>query len=82
MSIFNEEQIKAMLSREYICHECGHLMGFEDEWEDTLVCPHCGHSIDLDDYGCESDDEYENLYPTREEVLGIADDDSEEDSDD
>ena len=49
MSIFNEEQIKAMFSREYICHECGHLMEFEDEWEDTLVCPHCGHSIDLDD---------------------------------
>lgn len=38
MSIFNEEQIKAMFSREYICHECGHLMEFEDEWEDTLVC--------------------------------------------
>lgn len=82
MSIFNEEQIKAMFSREYIGHECGHSMEFEDEWEDTLVCPHCGHSIDLDDYGCESDDEYENLYPTREEVLGIANDDSEEDSDD
>jgi acetone carboxylase gamma subunit len=31
MSIFNEEQIKAMFSREYICHECGHLMEFEDE---------------------------------------------------
>ena len=37
MSIFNEEQIKAMFSREYICHECGHLMEFEDEWEDTLA---------------------------------------------
>ena len=72
MSIFNEEQIKAMFSREYICHE----------WEDTLVCPHCGHSIDLDDYGREGNEEYENLYPTREEVLGIANDDSEEDSDD
>ena len=72
MSIFNEEQIKAMFSREYICHECGH----------TLVCPHCGHSIDLDDYGREGNEEYENLYPTREEVLGIANDDSEEDSDD
>ena len=35
MSIFNEEQIKAMFSREYICHECGHLMEFEDEWEGT-----------------------------------------------
>lgn len=64
MSIFNEEQIKAMFSREYICHECGHLMEFEDEWEDTLVCPHCGHSIDLDDYGREGNEEYENLYPT------------------
>lgn len=81
MSIFNEEQIKAMFSREYICHECGHLMEFEDEWEDTLVCPHCGHSIDLDDYGREGNEEYENLYPTREEILGIANDDSEEDSD-
>ena len=38
MSIFNEEQIKAMFSREYICHECGHLMEFEDEWEDTRWC--------------------------------------------
>lgn len=73
MSIFNEEQIKAMFSREYICHECGHLMEFEDEW---------GHSIDLDDYGREGNEEYENLYPTREEVLGIANDDFEEDSDD
>lgn len=42
MSIFNEEQIKAMFSREYICYECGHLMEFEDEcyyyckrWEDS-----------------------------------------------
>ena len=57
-------------------------MEFEDEWEDTLVCPHCGHSIDLDDYGREGNEEYENLYPTREEVLGIANDNSEEDSDD
>lgn len=40
------------------------------------------NSIDLDDYGREGNEEYENLYPTREEVLGIANDDSEEDSDD
>ena len=46
-------------------------MEFEDEWEDTLVCPHCGHSIDLDDYGREGNKEYENLYPTREEVLAL-----------
>lgn len=47
MSIFNEKQIKAMTSGRYICSECGSVMEFEDEWEDTLVCPHCGHSIDL-----------------------------------
>lgn len=52
MSIFNEEQIKAMFSREYICRECGNLMKFEEE--------------------------YENLYPTREEVLGIADEDEDD----
>ena len=37
MSIFNEEQIKAMFSREYICHECGHLMEFEDECVPTAA---------------------------------------------
>ena len=82
MSIFNEEQIKAMFSREFICHGCGHFMEFGGGWEDTLVCSRCGHGIDLDDSGREGDEEYENLYPTREEVLGIANDDSEEDSDD
>lgn len=55
-------------------------MEFEDEWEDTLVCPHCGHSVDLEEYGCEGDEKYENLYPTREEVLGIAADESEEEN--
>lgn len=76
MSIFNEKQRKAMTDGEYICSECGGLM----EWEDTLVCPHCGHSIGLEEYGCEGDEKYENLYPTREEVLGIATDDSEEEN--
>ena len=80
MSIFNEKQRKAMTDGEYICSECGRLMEFEDEWEDTLVCPDCGHSIDLEEYGCEGDEKYENLYPTREEVLGIAADESEEEN--
>ena len=44
------------------------------------MCPRCGHSIDLDDCGREGYGECGNLYPTREEVLGIANDDSEEDS--
>ena len=56
-------------------------MEFEDEWKDTLVCPHCGHSVDLDRYGFESDEEYESLYPTREEVLGIEPEDSDDDED-
>ena len=56
MSIFNEKQRKAMTDGEYICSECGGLMEFEDEWEDTLVCPHCGHSVDLEEYGCEGDE--------------------------
>ena len=75
MSIFNKNLIKAMMSGDYICSECGSEMEFEDEHEDILICAKCGHSVDLDDYGCEGDEEYENLYPTREEVLGIADED-------
>lgn len=35
MSIFNEKQIKAMTSGRYICSECGSVMEFEDEWEDS-----------------------------------------------
>ena len=37
MSFFNEKQRKAMEDGEYICSECGKLMEFEDEWEETLV---------------------------------------------
>lgn len=39
------------------------------------ICSECGHSIDLDEYGCEGDEKYENVYPTREDVLGVADED-------
>lgn len=81
MSIFNKKQIEAMFNRKYVCHECGELMEFEDEHEDILVCPVCGHSVDLDNYGCEDEENYENLYPTREEILGIADDSGNESDD-
>lgn len=69
MSFFNDELIKGLFTGEYVCHECGKLMEFEDDMEDVLVCANCGHSVDLDDYGREGDEDYENLYPTLEEVL-------------
>lgn len=43
------------------------------------ICSECGHSIDSDRYGCESDEEYEALYPTEEEVLGYNEDEDESD---
>ncbi len=68
MNLLNNAQIEALLTGRYICSECGELMEFEDEWEDTLVCPHCGHSVDLEHYGFEKDEDYDALYPTKEEV--------------
>ena len=50
-------------------------MEWEDEWEDTLVCPKCGHSMDSDHYGFASEEEYNAMYPTKEEVCGYEDDD-------
>lgn len=77
MSIFNKKQIEAMVSGDYVCSKCGARMEFEDEWEDTLVCPNCGHDIDLEHYGFENDEEYEALYPTKEEVLDYDEDEGE-----
>lgn len=68
MSFFNKLQIQAFKTGIYVCHECGNQMEFEDEHEDGLVCPTCGHSVDLDNYGFEGDENYENLYPTEDEV--------------
>ena len=56
-----------MLTGEYICPECGGRLIFEDKWETVLVCPCCGNSIELDRYGF-TDDEYESLYPTEDEL--------------
>ncbi len=68
MNLLNNAQIEALLTGRYICSKCGERMEFEDEWEDTLVCPHCGHSVDLEHYGFEKDEDYDALYPTKEEV--------------
>lgn len=79
MGFFNDTVVKALKSGEYICSRCGALMEFEDEeWKDTLICPKCGHEIDYDRYGFEDDDEYNALYPTKEEVLGYYDEDDDE----
>lgn len=80
MSLISEKFKEAMVTGEYICDECGGLMEFEDEWHDTLVCPKCGNSMDIDHYGW-TDEEYEDLYPTEEEVLGIAGEDDKIDED-
>lgn len=73
MSFFNDAQVEALLTGRYICRECGAIMQFEDEYEDTLVCPECGYSEDSDRYGM-SDEEYDALYPTKEEVCGYDED--------
>lgn len=73
MSFFNDAQKDALLTGRYICSKCGARMQFEDEWEDVLVCLECGHSVELERYGKEDDEEYEALYPTREEVCGEFD---------
>lgn len=75
MGFLNEKQVEAMLSGNYICEKCQSVMEFEDEWEDVLVCPKCGFSVESERYGFESDEEYDALYPTMEEVMGY---DSEE----
>lgn len=82
MGILNEKLVEALFSGEYICSECGALMFFEDEeWRDTLICPKCGHSVDLEHYGFENDEAYEAVYPTKEELLGYDDVDDEDNDD-
>ncbi len=54
------------LGQEYICPECGDVMVFETE--DSLVCENCGYGTDVDEYGF-TDKSYEELYPTKADVL-------------
>lgn len=69
-----------LFGRRYFCPECGNLMEWEDEWEDSLVCPVCGTSADPEFYGM-TEEEVDAMYPTKEEVLGFFDDEDEEDED-
>ena len=66
MSIFSEEQWRALMTGKYYCAECGSEMKFTDEWEDHLICPKCGYEVDAEMYGF-TDEEYDALYPILED---------------
>lgn len=71
--MFSEKLVKGLKTGIYPCQNegCDGLMVFEDEkWRDTLVCPKCGYSCDLDDYG-KTEEEIEMDYPTEEEARGL-----------
>lgn len=38
----------------YYCYECGAVMEKADD--EVLVCPQCGHSVDIVDYSTEEED--------------------------
>ena len=78
MSLLNDKLRHGLVTGEYLCEECGSLMIFEDEeLRDILICPKCGYSVDIDDYGFKDDPEAaERRYPTEEEVLGIYEEES------
>lgn len=59
---------------DYTCPKCGGNMKFADD--EVLMCEKCRYSTEVDDY--DSDEEYDNLYPTREEVTGEYEEDDEE----
>lgn len=67
MGFYNDKLVEGLLTGNYICSECGGVMEFEDSNEDILVCPKCGHSVELEEYGFESPEDYENLYMTEEQ---------------
>lgn len=77
MSPLNDAQKHGLETGEYPCPECGAMMEFEDKWRDTLVCSKCGYDVALDRYGY-NDEEYEKLYPTKEEIFGYDDEEDED----
>lgn len=68
-SFFNEKRLLAFETGKFICAKCGAEMKFEDKWEERLYCPKCGFKITAERYGFDSDEEYEALYPTLEELI-------------
>ena len=78
MGFFEDAFSKAFRTGIYICPKCGKRMQFEnDETRDTLVCLHCGYDMDIDHYGL-TDEEYDNFYPTKEQLLGREEDEDDD----
>lgn len=73
MSFFNDAMIRGFTTGEHPCPKCGANMAWEDELEITLICPSCGYDIDYEHYGFSSEEEYDALYPTLEEILEMED---------
>lgn len=74
--MFSKKQAEAFRTGIYRCCVCGMPMMFEDEKErDVLICtnPECRYETDVDHYGL-TDEEYDALYPTKEEILGYGED--------
>ena len=72
--MISKKQAEALRTGEYWCDECGSPMVFENEEErDVLICTNskCRYETDADHYGL-TDEEYDALYPTKEEVLGYS----------
>lgn len=76
MGFLSKKHVQALLTREYTCPRCGNLMEFEDGMEETLVCLTCGYNVDSDLYGFDNGETYEDLYPTKEELLGYDEDEN------
>ncbi len=59
---------------DYVCNRCGRKMEFEDEWRDILVCPYCGHSVGIENYGMDMDEDWDEIwhtndgYPSEDEI--------------
>ena len=68
MSFFNEKRWEAFETGKFICAKCGAEMIFTDRWEEKLLCPKCGYRINAEMYGFDSQEEYDALYPTLEEL--------------
>lgn len=58
-----------------LCPCCGRgRLEWEDRWEETLVCPveGCGYSEAVNDEENQDGEDYEDLYPTEDEVNGTG----------